>query len=206
MMARWHVRDLVYIGLFGGLWGALELTLGAWLHVLQIPLTGVIMGATGLIIALIGARFVPHRGAVLAIGAVSTLLKALSLGGVVLNPMLAILMESLLAELGLEAVGRNCRLAFVVAGALGVGWNVIHPFVTQGLLAGQALYDVYLMLIERGLALFGLPSEAIWAVLGTLAGIHLLAGGLAGWAAWEISMGVSARLGLMPNEGRPSDG
>jgi hypothetical protein len=199
-MARWRTRDLVYIGLFGALWGALEFTLGSWLHVLEIPVTGMIMGAVGLTIALMGTRFVPHRGAVLGIGVVSAALKALSLGGVVLNPMLGILMESALAELTLLVLGRERRGAFIAAGALGAVWNVGHPFVTNGLIGGMPLFEVYTRLIDRGLAFFGLPPEAVWAVLGTLAGMYLLAGGLAGWIAWEVSQAVRARLTLAASE------
>ena len=85
-MKSYTVRDWVYIAVFGALWGALELTLGAYLHVLFPPLantffTGLIMAGIGAVIALVGRTFVPRTGAVLGIGIVTALLKVLSLGG-----------------------------------------------------------------------------------------------------------------------------
>ena len=82
---------MVYIGVFGALWAAVETTLGSALHVVNVPLTGVLMTGIGITIALIGRLFVPRKGSVFFIGVVTALLKMLSLGGIVLNPMIAIL-------------------------------------------------------------------------------------------------------------------
>jgi hypothetical protein len=60
-------RDWVYIAVFGALWGAIEITLGAYLHVIFPPLAdtflvGVIMAGLGGVIALTGRHFVPYTG------------------------------------------------------------------------------------------------------------------------------------------------
>ena len=83
MKSSFTVRDLVYIAVFGALWGALEITLGAYLHVLFPPLAdtfliGVIMAGLGSVIVLVGRYFVPHTGAAIAIGIITALLKAIA--------------------------------------------------------------------------------------------------------------------------------
>jgi len=38
-MRKWSLRDWVYVAVFGALWGAVEITLGAYLHLIFPPLT-----------------------------------------------------------------------------------------------------------------------------------------------------------------------
>jgi len=174
---KFTVRDLVYIGIFGALWGAVEMALGSYLHVIRAPFTGTIMTASGMIIVLVGRLFVPQRGSVLMMGLVTMLLKALSIGGVVANPMIAILAESLLAEAVLLLGGSN-RLVFVAAGALATFWNFIHPFFTQGILAG-----------------------AVGLILLALIVVRLIAGAVAGGLAWSLGQQVLARLQVAQPQG-----
>ncbi len=100
------VRDWVYIGIFGALWGGIELSLGSLLHMLFPPLTGtfftgLILGSLGCIIALTGYSFVPGRGTVLLIGFITAILKLISPAGVKIGPVVAIIAESLLIEAAL---------------------------------------------------------------------------------------------------------
>ena len=139
---RFTIRDLVYIGVFGALWGAIETTGGSLLHVLNVPFSGIVLAAVGIAIALIGRLFVPRRGSVLAIGIVTALLKMFSIGGIVLMPMIGILAESLIAELALSALGRPRRASYIVAGGLATMWPFFHPFFTQGILAGAGLFTI----------------------------------------------------------------
>lgn len=199
---RWSVRDLVYIAIFGALWGGLEASLGSYLHVLKVPFTGVIMGGLGLVLALLGRPFVPRRGSVMMIGVVTALLKMLSLGGVILNPMIGILAESALAELALSPWRRPARGAFAVAGAVAVVWVFFHPFFTQGVLAGQGIVTVYGWALESGARLLGLPLEAVGAIVACLLALHAGAGALAGLVAWEVGE-VVRRRALPEGEASP---
>ena len=158
-MKTFTTRDWVYIAVFGALWGAIEISLGAYLHVIFPPLAdtflvGVIMAGLGGIIALTGRHFVPYTGSVLMIGVVTTLLKALSLGGVKIGPMVAILAESLLMEAGLllaqPRMRRKTRMGFALAGALAVSWNFIHKFVMMRLLFGKGVSEVAVKMVKEG--------------------------------------------------------
>lgn len=196
---RYSVRDLVYVGIFGALWGALEMSLGAYLHTLNIPLIGLVMGSLGTLILLVGRLFVPRRGATLMMGVVTALLKLLSIGSVRLNPMIGILMESLLAELALSLFSTPRRAAFMLAGALAVGWDFFHRFLTQGLIAGRGLVETYRWTIEEATDLLGIPAS--YALLGILAllGLRWLAGLLVGLLAWDVGHAVAKRV-LPPAE------
>jgi hypothetical protein len=218
-------RDWVYIAVFGALWGAIEITLGAYLHVIFPPLAdtflvGVILAGLGGVIALTGRHFVPHTGSVLMIGVVTALLKALSLGGVKIGPMVAILAESLLMEAGLvlspsislrtgfgtlrragtrpaptkTQARQPSRWAFALAGALAVSWNFFHKFVMMRLLFGQGVSEVALKMIQDGSQSLGLDVRYSIAILVILFLIRLVVGAAAGWLAWDLGGAVRRRL------------
>jgi ABC-type thiamin/hydroxymethylpyrimidine transport system permease subunit len=199
-------RDWVYIAVFGALWGAIEITLGAYLHVIFPPLAdtflvGVIMAGVGSIIALTGRHFVPRTGSVLMIGVVTALLKALSLGGVKIGPMVAILAESLLIEVGLLAPNKfrtpshqPSRWGFALAGALAVSWNFFHKFVMMRLLFGRGVSEVAVKMVKDSSKLLDLDVRYSIAILAALLFVRLIVGAVAGWLAWDLGGAVRRRL------------
>lgn len=188
-------RELATLAVFGALWGLVEASLGSVLKTLQIPLSGVVLSAIGLTVALTGRVFVPRRGSTLFIGVIAMLVKLFSLGGVIIGPMIGIITEALVAEIVLSLAGKPRRGAFLLAGALGVAWVLLQPFVTGPLLFGRTVFVVWLDLLDQGSRLLGLdPSAVLWIVLGYLA-IHLALGGLIGWLSWDIARMLQTRLG-----------
>jgi len=188
-------RELATLAVFGALWGLVEISLGSVLKTLNVPLSGVVLSSIGLTVALVGRVFVPRRGSTLFIGVIAMLLKLFSLGGVIIGPMVGIFTEALVAEIVLSLAGKPGRAAFVLAGALGVAWTLLQPFVTGPLLFGRTLFTVWLDLLDRGGQLLGLdPAAALWIVLGLLA-IHLVIGGFFGWISWDIGRLLQVRLG-----------
>jgi ABC-type thiamin/hydroxymethylpyrimidine transport system permease subunit len=200
MTTRFTTRDLVYIAVFGALWGVLEMTLGSYLHLifpsLTTPLVGVgtIMTTIGMIVALIGRLFVPRAGSVLMIGVVVAILKALSIGGVKLPAMLAIIIECLLAELGLLLARRPGRGGFMLAGCLAVLWTFFHKFFASYIFLGRGIYDVYLGMLEAGSKALGVGTGYALVIVAVYLLVRIVAGGLAGWLAWDLGRAVRARL------------
>jgi ABC-type thiamin/hydroxymethylpyrimidine transport system permease subunit len=200
MRTRFTTRDLVYIAVFGALWGVLEMTLGSYLHLifpsLTTPLVGVgtIMTTIGMIVALIGHLFVPKTGSVLMIGVVVAILKALSIGGVKLPAMIAIIIECLLAELGLLLSRKPGRGGFMLAGCLAVLWTFFHKFFASYVFLGRGIYDVYLGILKQGSQALGIGISYALVIVAAFLLIRILAGGLAGWLAWELGKAVRARL------------
>jgi hypothetical protein len=198
-MASYTVRDWVTVGLFGALWGAIELTLGSALHTAFPPLTstfltGAVMSGIGAAIVLTGRHFVPRKGSVLLIGIVTAILKLLSIGGTKLGPIVAIVVQSALMEIALWTL-REPRWAFVIAGALAVGWNLPHMLIMPQILLGKNAVETYDRIVSQGGQWLGLDPSAAWLILGILLSIQLLIGSASGWGAWRLSGAVAHRRG-----------
>lgn len=196
---RSRTQELVYIAVFGAIWGAVELSVGSYLHVWNVPQAGTVLAAIGMAVLVVGRSFVPRRGATVMMGVVAMFIKMFSLGGIVINPMVGILMESVLAEVGFLG-GRVTRGRAMLAGALGVSWVMVHPFVTQGIAAGWGMVRVYTWLVETGSRLFGIGTENAIIIFAVLLLIKPVAGALGGWLGWETTAAVRQRLGKKPVE------
>jgi len=193
---RLSLKELTIVAALGALWGSVEMTLGSFLHVLNIPFTGAVLGSIGICIALVGRVVVPKPGSTLSIAVIAALLKALSIGGVVLSPMIAIVMEGLLADVVLSAGGRPRRSTFIVAGAVAVTWNTLHMVVIQGVVFGAGIIQMYVVMVQKAAALFHIPASSVVAVLVILVVMHVVAGSVAGLVAWEAGRSVVARRSL----------
>lgn len=198
---RFTVRDLVYIAVFGAIWGALEMTLGSYLHVIiPPPVTpligaGMIMTVVGMMVALIGRLFVPEVGSVLMVGVVTAILKASGVGGVKLSPMIAIVIECLLAEVGLLLSRKSSRWGFSLAGSLAVLWTFFHKFFASYVLLGKGIYEVYLGMLRKGAQVLGIDVRYGLVIIAAFPLIRMVAGGAAGWLAWGVGHLIRSRLG-----------
>jgi hypothetical protein len=191
---KYTTRQLVILAVFGALWGVVEISLGSVLHALKLPLSGAVLAALGLAVALTGRIFVPRRGATLFIGVIAMALKLFSIGSVVIGPMVGILSEALVAEATLFAFKRPTRFVLLLAGGLGVLWTLIHPFVTNPILFGRGIFVVWLDTLDRGAQLIGLnPNAWVW-IIAILAAIYLLLGAVAGWLAWNVGSLLQDRM------------
>jgi hypothetical protein len=196
---KFSVRELVYVAIFGAIWGALELTLGSYLHVIFPPLAdtflvGLLMASLGAIVALIGRHFVPRTGSVFMISVVAAILKMISIGGVTVGPLVAILAEGLLMELGLIIARRPTRWAFVFAGALAVAWNFFHKFIMMYILFGKGVYEVYVGMLQQGASLLRIDLSYALLIIVVLLLIRIVAGAVSGWIAWDLGRVVHDRL------------
>ncbi len=190
---RLSLKELTIVAALGSLWGSSEISLGSFVHVWNVPFSGTILGGIGIAIALVARLVVPRRGSTLMIAIIASLLKALSIGGVVLAPMIAIVMEGLIAELVLSVGGRPRRATFCLAGALAIGYNVVHPLLVQGLLFGAGIFTTYERLIQQGASLFRLSTSSVVAVLVGIVVLHLVVGAVVGLIAWQAGTSVIAR-------------
>lgn len=186
-------RFWAHVAAFGALWGSVEITLGAFVHTLRLPLAGVLLSTLGAALLVAQRQILPRRGVTLATGVVAALCKTLSPGGIVLGPMIGILAESLLVEAALLVVPRS-RLAAALAGALCIAWSLLQAVGTQYVVFGKGVIDLLLAALSRAGNWLGLSASAgLGALAACAAGLCLIgvAGGLAGRA-----LGARARSGL----------
>jgi len=181
-----NTRQLVTIAVFGALWGLVEMSLGGVLKSANVPMSGTVLSSIAVIILCAGRQFVPVRGASLFMGVIAMLLKLLSLGGVLLGPMVGIFTEALFAEIAFSAFGKPTRLASMLAGLAGVGSTVVQPFITGPIFWGRNFPEIWGDLIRNGSRVLGLDPNNIFIVFFVYVGIHILMGLVAGWLGWEI--------------------
>ena len=192
-MMKFSTRELVLLAVFGALWGVVEITLGSVLKSLNVPLSGVVLAGIGLMIALIARLFVPGKGSTLFVGIIAMLLKLFSLGGVIIGPMMSIFAEALIAELVLSGLGVSSA-SFILAGALGVSWSLVQPFITGPLLFGRAILDVWVGVVEKAARTLCLNPQAVMLVALAFIAAHLLVGGVAGWFSWKLGRRLQSRM------------
>ena len=96
------------------------------------------------VIILVNAKeFTRYRGSLIVIGAIAATFKGLSLGGFVLTPMLAIFLESIIAEIIQIFLGINMFSSFIFGASILV-YTFIHGLVMQIFYFGMNIYRVYL--------------------------------------------------------------
>lgn len=195
---KFTTRELVTIAVFGVLWGIVEISLGTVLKSLNIPMSGAVLAAVGLSIAMIGRLFVPKKGSTFFIGVIACILKLFSLGGVIIGPMIGIISEAIIAELVLTLGGHPRQALFVVTGGLGVLLTFVQPFITNPLLFGRSLAMTWLNMLDQGSRVLGLGSDAVLLIVLAMTAIHLALGGLSGWFAWDAGHQLQARMGKIP--------
>ena len=193
---RWTLR----VAVLGGLWGALEATLGSALHAANVPFNGTLLTSLGIGIALVGFAASAgggrgRPGTVLAIAAVAAALKLLSpAGGTPLSPMVAILVEGLLAEGVLRLFrSRASATSFVAAMTAALLWDALHPLLVGSLFAGREIAASWARVTGQGGRLLGLPPSAPLVVFALLVIVRLILGVVAGLAAWSVARAVLRR-------------
>jgi ABC-type thiamin/hydroxymethylpyrimidine transport system permease subunit len=79
--------------------GALELTLGSYLHLIHFPLVGSVMVGINIIVYSLGYSMVPRKGTILSMGIITALLNLLFGGAFKPWSILAIILEALIIEI-----------------------------------------------------------------------------------------------------------
>lgn len=182
-------RESRLIVAFGTLWGVWEMVVGSILLALQIPMRGTILTFGGLIIALTGRYLVKKRGSIVTMGAIAAFLKLFSLGGVVLSPFIAIMIESLIAEV-LTLVGRNTLISFIFGGAFAMIWPPIHFLIAQGIVYGSGIYKVYIDFIKILSHILKLSEGNLWIFVVIIFVSLFIFGGIAGFISYKIGREV----------------
>ena len=183
-----------HVAAFGALWGALEITLGAFLHVMRLPLVGVLMASLGAMLLVAARQVYPRRGTTLATGVVAALCKSISPGGIILGPMIGIATEGALVEAALLAAPRS-RLCAVLAGVLCALWAAFQKLIMQVVFYGSDVLSLYLAALVRARKWLALPDDAGWWALGLLLALLLLVGGGAGWVGRGVGQEAAELLG-----------
>lgn len=159
MKRGWSVRDWVFVGLFGALWGAAEMTMGSVLHLVFPPLAdtflaGLIMACIGRLVALCEQLLVATRPRFWLFA-----LAALFIGGALFGP-------------------RELRLAFLSVSSQGLRiglWMSVRAvcplLIIQLALGGLSVTRLIGLCHSRGLKGLGFALGVAYNMLATLSEI-----------------------------------
>ena len=70
----------------------------------------------------------------------------------------------------------------------------LHPFVSQGLVAGEGMVEIYRRMLVAGARLLHLDPAAIPAIVAALLLLHAAAGAVAGVLAAGLGRRLAGRL------------
>jgi hypothetical protein len=192
-MSEEKERFWAYVTAFGALWGSMEITLGSFLHVLRFPFAGILLASLSAALLVAQRQLMPRRGITLATGVVAALCKSISPGGVILGPMIGIITESLLVELAL-LVAPRALLPALVGGALCALWSGFQGLVTQYVIYGARIVDLYLAALGKAGDWLGIPPRVGWWALAVLVGVICLMGAVGALLGRRVGNASRARI------------
>lgn len=171
-----------YVTMFGVLWGGLELTLGTFLHVLHVPKAGLLMTFLSVILLVAQRRVFPKIGSTICVALIAACIKCLSPGGIIIGPVIGILSEAAMIEIGLLISSRS-PLTAMLAGSLAICSCQLQSFFKLWVYYGN---DFVSALIKMGEKFFEPQGATNLGVLIAVAFVGLLVGigsfaGLTGW-------------------------
>ena len=132
----------------GSLWACVEIVLGSFLHNLHLPFAGSFLTAVALVFLVALIQIWPEKGLVWRAGVVCAMMKSLSLGAVILGPMVAIIAEAFLFETGIRLLGRN-RVGCLVAGCLAMLWLPVQKVGRLLVFYGRDMINLYLEMLAH---------------------------------------------------------
>jgi len=187
------LKYTAYIAVFGALWGAAEMTMGGVLHALHIPFKGMIMAGIGAFIVCSAQRWIGGKWTGVTLGVIAAFLKLFSLGGLVLSPAIAILLEAAIGSAVLMVLGRNLP-GCIAAGSLMTVYSVAHKIFSLAVVYRTEAAELYHTFAKQSGFIADISGKSIIMLLILYSALHIAAGGLMGAVAYYSTRKASKRL------------
>lgn len=179
MIEPQKIRMVVFPTIFGILWGLIEMSVGSYLHMLEFPFVGAVLAGVGAIILCLERSYTPYFRASIYTGLVAVIFKFLSIGVIKISPAIAIMIESLVAEAILTALGAN-PVAYFITCSISSLEGIPHFFISSWVRYGMGIFDVYRKILEKIGAIIHLGEDPLLMFIITWVGIHLAIGIISG--------------------------
>jgi hypothetical protein len=195
--ARW----VAVVAVFGAVWGAAEMSLGAILRSASIPMHGTPMTGLGVIIMLV-ARYTlagsdrTGRGTCLAIGVVAAAIVPISVTRGIVPAMIGILAAAACLEAVLWA-GRPGRGRYALAGLIAAVIPLVQLLVMLAVQFGPAALTEFreILLVKQGGARLGLAGQTAATLVMLILVLSAVFGAVCGAVAWSLAKQILRRLG-----------
>ncbi len=175
----------------GGLWAAVEIIVGSFLHNLRIPLAGTALSCFGAALLVASHRRWPEKGLLWRAGLVCAVMKSVSPSAVILGPMIGIFMESLLLEAGVRLF-LGSWAGYVVGAAAAVSWPLVQKAANLLITFGFDIVKLYLRLYDFAAARLQIDSLGPFNLILVLLGAQALLGAAAGIIGLEVGRRAAA--------------
>jgi hypothetical protein len=196
-----HAQWVAVVAVFGAVWGAAEISLGALLRSAAFPMHGMFMAGIGIIIMLVARRTLSAsgqrgRGSSLAIGVVAAAILPLSISRGIIPAMLGIMAEAACLEVTLYA-GCPTRWRFALAGLVAALVPPVQMILWLAAQYGPAVLSHFreILLIKQGGAKLGLAGQTAATLLAVALVVSAVYGLACGMLAWSIAKQILTRLG-----------
>ena len=186
-------EQIRYTAVFAAIWSVFEITAGTFLHLAKVPFRGFIMSLIAAVILVIASGFINYKGAFVLIGAVAATFKAVTIGGLVITPVIAIFLESVLAEVTFIIFGSSLLRA-IIAGALVVFYTFVHGILAQLFFFGMNIYKIYSDILSEISTFADINGIGIVHLLIGIGLIHILFGIAAGLFGRAIAINTKRIL------------
>lgn len=179
MSSQEKIKFVSAAAVFGAVWGACEMFLGSYLHMLNIPFRGAFMAGIASVILAGGRAFANFRGITFSMALSAAALKLLGFGSFKLGPVAGILIEGALAEFMFSLFGLRCWCVFLTSILLCME-AVPHFFVTSWIMYGGGIFEAYMKVLSRIASIFRLPENFYISIITLWLGAHILIGAFFG--------------------------
>lgn len=191
--------EIYRTAVFGATWGIIEITIGNALHISKVPFRGFFLSLIAAVILVTAKNLTNFRGSLILVGIVCATVKTATSGVFLINPIIAILFESIVAELVFIVI-RIRPLDSFLAGSMILFYTFNHSLLAQLFFFGLDIVDVYQKTFSAVFSLNETNINFAATALGLYGIAHLLMGGIAGLAGYRYSKRVSMHMELMLNE------
>jgi hypothetical protein len=175
-----NIKNIVYISLFASIWGVIEVFLGGYLQLFNLPFRGALMAGFACILLNISKIFVDLRGSVIYISLITAFLKLISFGSFKLGPIAGILIEGFIVEFIYIIFGSN-NLSVFLASLFACLEGIPHFFITSWIIYGGSIFEAYLKTIEKVALIFKIKKDLyLWILFIWILG-HVFIGLISGY-------------------------
>lgn len=134
-MQRLSVRDIAVLAVLAAANSAIELTVGNFLHAINMPMKGALLVGFNLLVYALTYTVVPRLGAVTMVGFATAFVNLMLTGSFKLGALPAIVIEAAVIDLVLYKWGTgrvSLAIAGVGAGLVAVAWRVVRAYIILG--------------------------------------------------------------------------
>lgn len=176
--------------LFAAIWSVFEVSAGTFLHLAKVPFRGFFISLFAVIILVFANKFIKQKRNFLLIGLVTAAIKMMSLGGFILNPILAVIAQSLIAFVVFSLIKPELISASITGGLI-LLYTFTHAIIIQIIFFGFDIYKIYHSLINEFAKTVSLGEVSFLTLIIIFGLSHLIGGVLAGLAGWKLGNDVN---------------